>query len=359
MSCNPNDFKANRPEPLPELNDAFGADKFTHPEDAAVLLTEGEFVILEDNYPLGMEILLALKRRIYGREKSSGFGEDRKKRTLFHDASNRLIVPIENNRIALRKAPDIGWLEMLYCDMSNFLVPMPKIQGMNSSWQWYLKGIKYPMLDFHIRPYYGVYFPTRFEHLDLFDKWVKRYKGEKNEAIDIGAGCGILTFILLNQGFKRVYASDTNPNALISVCKTAGDMKLSEQINLSQADLFEQCPVKSDMIVFNPPWLPAQDNLDGIDTAIYYQDKSFFDRFFCEAKIHLKPGGTILFLFSNFAVQNKLTEYHPVIHELEYGNRFVKSKLIKAKVKKASRTTKRSDWRKDEYVELWVLNHKQ
>ena len=358
MSCDQNIFEANRPEPLLSMDDAYGADRHTHPGDAAFLMSEGNYVVLEDDYPMGLAILAALKERIFGKMKPSDFTDDRKKRSLFHHAANRLVVPIENNVIALRKAPDIGWLKSLYEDISDFFLPISKIQGLNSSWQWYVKGIKYPMLNFPIRPYYGVYFPTRFDHLRVFDKWLKRFNGEKNLAIDIGTGCGVLTFIMLNQGFKRVYASDTNPNALISVCKTAEEMNLSERIILKQADLFADCNVKSDLIVFNPPWLPADSDLNGIDTAIYYPDADIFARFFSEAFLRLNSGGTLIFMFSNFAVENKLTEYHPVIHELESNNRFIKKELIRAKVKKASGHTKRKDWRQDEFVELWVLNQR-
>lgn len=358
MSCDPDIFEANRPEPLLSIDGAFGADSNTHPYDAAVLLLDGNYVVLEENYTSGLGILAALKNIIFGRSKPIDFSDNRDKRSLFHSASNNLMVPIENNSIALQMAPSIGWLKTLYEDKSDFFLPMPKIQGLNSSWQWYIKGIKYPMLDFPIRPFYGAYFPTRFEHLRIFDKWMKSFNGEKTQAIDIGTGCGILTFILLNQGFKRVYASDTNPNALISICKTALENKLSDKIILNKADMLQDCPVKSELIVFNPPWLPADSDLNGIDTAIYYPDTDFFNRFFSGAAEQLLPGGTLLFLFSNFASANKITEFHPVKHELESYNRFIESDIIRQKVKKASRSTRRSDWRKDEYVELWVLKQR-
>ena len=62
---------------------------------------------------------------------------------------------------------------------SEFYVPFPEVQGMNSSWQWYQKGLEVKTLDLTLHPYYGTYFPTRFDHLKLFDKWLKKYDGPK------------------------------------------------------------------------------------------------------------------------------------------------------------------------------------
>ncbi|WP_205727987.1 hypothetical protein [Flammeovirga pectinis] len=53
------------------------------------------------------------------------------------------------------------------------------VQGLNSAWQWNKKGIVLPVLRNKVHPYYGVYFPTRFDHLILFDNWLKRYEGPK------------------------------------------------------------------------------------------------------------------------------------------------------------------------------------
>ena len=42
-------------------------------------------------------------------------------------------------------------------------------------------------------------------------------------------------------------------------------------MTLIHGDLFENCDVKADLIVFNPPWLLAKHDLEeGIDKAMYY-----------------------------------------------------------------------------------------
>ena len=103
----------------------------------------------------------------------------------------------------MKKGPTIGWLEKLYPASGDFLLTFPQIQGLNSAWQWYTNGIVIPVLRNKIHPYYGVYFPTRFEHLVLFDNWLKRYNGLKKTAIDIGIGSGILSLMLVKHGFQK------------------------------------------------------------------------------------------------------------------------------------------------------------
>lgn len=45
------------------------------------------------------------------------------------------------------------------------------------------------VIKYHL--YYGAYFPTRFDHLLLFDNWLNRYKGSKKTAIDAGIGSDV------------------------------------------------------------------------------------------------------------------------------------------------------------------------
>jgi methylase of polypeptide subunit release factors len=347
----------NRPEPIPTDTPVWAAKKDTDRGEILQLLLKGEQVLVEDRFQTGLDLLASLKRQVFGKSKELDFEQEREKRRIFREASNRLLIPVEKHRIALKNAPDIGWLAKFYPDRNLFFMPLPQIQGLNSSWQWYVKGVHFPTLDFDIHPYYGVYFPTRFEHLQLFDKWLKNNRLNKVSAMDIGTGCGVLTFMLLNRGFDHVLATDIHPNALISVHENAVKHHLAERISLLQADLFDGCTDQQDLIVFNPPWIPASKNefTGGINDAVYYKDPSLFTRFFEHSVNFLKPEGVLMFIFSNFAEINQITIYHPVKHELETGGRFVLSDMKRMKVKAASSRTKRIDRRLDEEVELWVL----
>jgi predicted RNA methylase len=309
---------------------------------------------LQDRYSTGMSILAELKKQVFGGKKKSDFTAYRDSRSLFYRASNHLLVPIKENRIALKKSPEPGWLEQLYPDYSDFMITFPQFQGLNSSWQWYLNGIKYPGLKEKIHPYYGTYFPTRFDHLHLFDNWLKKYPGSKNRAIDIGTGCGVLALQMLNRGFETVTASDINPNALISVNEHAKKQGLQEKLIIKQSDLFGHLSEKADLVVFNPPWLPAQKDIEGLDNAIYYE-RGLFERFFNQAGKFVNEEGRLVVLFSNLAESVGASDLHPVKKELSEHQRFRKIRLLKRKVKRSSGKTKRRDHRKNEFVELWEL----
>ncbi|MHA2091864.1 MAG: methyltransferase, partial [Candidatus Kariarchaeaceae archaeon] len=260
-------------------------------------------------------------------------------------------------RLEVRKAPEIGWLKILYPEDSEFLISFPDIQGLNSSWQWYLKGLEIEILNLRIHPFYGTYFPTRFDHLQLFDKWLKSYKGNKNNAIDIGVGSGVLSFQLLQNGFSRVLGTDTNKNAIIGTTQESERLGFSDRLSLKYGDLFANCDFKAELIVFNPPWLIAKHQLkEGIDKAIYYET-DLFPRFFEQAKQHLEKEGKLVLLFSNLPEIVGVDEVHPILNELNKYDRFKKELYLQQSVKPSSKKTKRKNWRKDEKIELWVLTH--
>lgn len=141
-----------------------------------------------------------------------------------------------------------------------------------------------------MKPFYGVYLPTRFDHLTLFDQWLKRYEGSKKSAIDVGFGSGVLSLQMVQHGFQKVFGTDTNPNAVVGLTDFMGVTKLSRKIELDHGNLFGKFDKQTELIVFNPPWLPERHDLDSIDEAIYYNETLFSD-FFEGAKQRLLPNG--------------------------------------------------------------------
>jgi methylase of polypeptide subunit release factors len=208
-----------------------------------------------------------------------------------------------------------------------------------------------------MHPYYGTYFPTRFEHLILFDNWLKHYKGPKKTAIDVGVGCGVLSLQMVQHGFQKVYGTDINPNAIVGLAEFMGTTKLSRKIELDHGHLFGKWKKQSELIVFNPPWLPVNPEFEGVDDAMYYNE-TLFPEFFAAAKERLSPEGKLVLIFSNLAQITKVTTEHPIETELAEGNRFQLEKCYKKTVKAASTKTKRDQhWRASEEVQLWVLTH--
>lgn len=329
-----------------------------NPREIVVELIEGNYVLIEDFYFNGLQVLEELKKALKRKYHDKDFQGQREYRSAFRKASHKLLLMVVDHRLEVRKAPKIGWLKILYPEDLEFLISFPDVQGLNSSWQWYLKGLKIEILNLTIHPFYGTYFPTRFDHLQLFDKWLKNYKGSKNNAIDIGIGSGVLSFQLLRNGFSEVLGTDTNQNAIIGTTQESERFGFSDRLSLKHGDLFADSDFKAELIVFNPPWLIAKHQLaEGIDKAIYYE-VDLFPRFFEQAKQHLEKEGKLVLLFSNLAEVVGLDDDHPILKELNTGNRFRKELHMEQSVKSSSKKTRRKDWRKDEKVELWVLIHK-
>ncbi len=351
-------LKADRPEIITTEIDAISFYRKMDTEATVAHMIEGKYVLVEEFYSNGLQVLNELRKNLLLKHKDKTFQGQRDYRAAYRKASHRLLLKVKDNKLIVKKSPDIGWLELLYPDVSEFYISFPDIQGMNSSWQWYEKGIEIKTLGITLKPYYSTYFPTRFDHLKLFDKWLKKYEDSKENAIEIGVGSGVLSFQLIQNGFKNIFATDTNKNAIIGVAQENKRLGYEKHMTLNHGDLFENCDVKADLIVFNPPWLPAKHQLEeGIDKAMYYEDE-LFPRFFEQAKEHLAPEGKIVLIFSNLAEVVDEESIHPIIEELRNHKRFRKELHLRRDVRASSRRTKRRDARDTEKVELWVLSAK-
>ncbi|MDD2382952.1 MAG: methyltransferase [Sulfurospirillaceae bacterium] len=356
------DFLSLQPDRPPIITSEIEVIRFYHDTDvkaAAQQMIAGTYILVEEFYSNGLEILAELKRTLLNYYSDKKFQGQRDYRSAFRKASHLLLVEVQEHKLLVEKAPQIGWLKLLYPEISEFYISFPEIQGMNSAWQWYKKGIEVKTLGITLHPFYGTYFPTRFDHLTLFDKWLKKYVGSKERAIEIGIGSGILSFQLIQNGFETIFATDTNKNAIIGVAHECKRLGYDEKITLNHGDLFENCNVKADVIVFNPPWLLAKHALEeGFDKAIYYE-KELFPRFFEQAQKHLAPEGKLVLLFSNLAQVIDEKSAHPIIEELRTNDRFRKELHLRRDVIASSKKTKRTDARENEKVELWVLTQKQ
>lgn len=352
------DLKINKPTPIKIGLDLATFTRRTNVQETIDDLLAGEQILIKGFYSDGLDLLNELQTYLKKKHSNRSFQDQRAFRLEYKKLSNLVLIEIKAHQLVVRKSPSIGWLEKLYPDSDNFLLSFPQIQGLNSAWQWYINGVNIPVLRNKIHPYYGVYFPSRFEHLQLFDNWLKRYEGPKKTAIDVGIGSGILSLQLMKYGFQKSFGTDLNPNAIIGLKESMAGTKLAVKIELDFAHLFGKWVKPTELIVFNPPWLPASHDLNRLDEAIYYNDK-LFPEFFKEAKERLLPDGRIVLLFSNLAQITNVTKEHPIEKELANETRFELDKHFTKSVKKASDKTKRDQhWRSTEEVELWVLKHK-
>ncbi len=351
------DIKLNKPKPLP-----FDKNLKYYKHGIATTstiegLTKGVPIQIKEFYSDGIGLLKNLHKFLKRTLPNNTYIEQNRYRKEYHKLSNLILLEIVDQKLCTKKSPRIGWLEIFYPENNHFYLTLPQIQGLNSAWQWYENGISTPVLRNKIHPYYGTYFPTRFEHLVLFDNWLKHYKGNKKTAIEVGVGCGVLSLLLIQHQFQKVFATDINPNAIFGLTEFMGTTKLSRKIELDFAHLFGKWNKQTELIVFNPPWMPKSHELNNIDSAIFY-NKSLFLDFFIAAKERLLPEGKLVLIFSNLAQITNVTIDHPIETELAQGKRFQLERCFKKTVKSASSKTKRNQyWRSSEEVELWILTH--
>ncbi|RIA09210.1 methyltransferase family protein [Flavobacteriaceae bacterium MAR_2010_72] len=351
------DIKINKPEPILIHKVQKTFNQGTNVEHTIEYLIQGEFVLINEFYNDGIALLEALHHYLKQKLPNKSFKDQKAYRSEYFKLSNLILLEITNQQLNAKKSPNIGWLQKLYLENNHFYLTFPQIQGLNSAWQWYKNGVSIPVLRNKLHPYYGVYFPTRYDHLILFDNWLKRYKGPKKTVIEVGVGSGVLALQMIQHGFQKVYATDINPNAIIGLIEFMGTTKLSRKIELDFGNLFGKWDKQTEMIVFNPPWLPKPHDLGSIDEAIYY-DKTLFSDFFSAAKKRLLPDGKLVVIFSNLAQIANVTTEHPIEKELAEGNRFQLERCFKKSVKAGSTKTKREQkLRSLEEVELWVLTH--
>ncbi len=321
-------------------------------------LRKGQKFCFAGTWGTAMAFYSWLKKRVQSRFPATDYASSRIQREKLNALTENLFLPIKNHKPDLAKAPGNPWLKEFYPGEKEFMMRFTDYLGLNGARQWYEKGIQFPGLNHKVHPYYGTYFPTRTEHLELFDKWLSGEKDNKN-AIDMGTGCGVLKFYMLKHGIKNITATDINPNGLFSVKQDLVKTGMLKHVNLIQTSFFDGLEmIKPDIVVFNPPWIPAE-TYTSIDQAMYYQ-AGFFDEFFAQAYEKLSASCKIVILFSSFAqVVNAATE-NPIESELKNHQRFLLEEKITQKLQQ--KASPRKDWlsqiRMHEEAELWVLRKK-
>jgi hypothetical protein len=129
-------LKPDRPDIITTKVDAIGFYRKMDTEATVVDMIAGKYVLVEEFYSNGLQVLNELKRNLLLKYKDhKSFQGQRDYRAAFREASHRLLLKVENNKLMVKKGPDFAWLELLYPDVSEFYISFPDVQGMNSSWQ--------------------------------------------------------------------------------------------------------------------------------------------------------------------------------------------------------------------------------
>ncbi|GAA1528732.1 MULTISPECIES: methyltransferase [Brevibacterium] len=217
-----------------------------------------------------------------------------------------LIVELdEDYRLNLRRAPDVS----LACQAAYgpstgpMCVSLTELNGVLSAYQWQLKGVAVPALGEHIHPRYGVFSPIRGEYVDLVAQAPLPASepgspSAPQTAFDLGTGTGVLAAVLVRRGVDHVVTTDINPRAVACAQENLDRLGVADSAEVVQADLFP--PGLADLIVCNPPWLPARPS-SALEAGIYDPGSDVLHRFIDGLAAHLTPNGEGWLILSDLA----------------------------------------------------------
>lgn len=305
-------------------------DDKTTADEAYRLACEGKSLMWRGDFHNARQLLQALKRRI---ERTNERSEQRKMKkaanksakspestsesvaipNLFHQQRqiqaqrsrilSRLLLELDADYVSqLRRAPDVsaacaaafGQLDEL--DKSCIL-SFRDLQGALGAAQWREKGVPIESLGISIFPHYGVFAPTRHEYVQLLLD--APLPAVHDVAYDIGTGTGLLAIILAQRGVRQVIATDLNPRALACASENFTRLKL-DNVKLQQADLYPTDTPLANLIVCNPPWLPAKPS-SPLEYAVYDANSAMLRGLLQGAKQHLAEQGEIWLILSDLA----------------------------------------------------------
>ena len=255
------------------------------------------------------QVLAAMKKRIRRpSEKKKGtpadiqtaFHAHRMKQAQQSRLLNMLAVEIKPNfKLDNARAPDIYAALYDVYDTPNdkpFLLPLNQLLGFIGAYEWHKKGIDIPQLDGKIHVPFGVFSPLRGEYLDLIAQ--APLAPNIQTAFDIGTGSGVIAAILAKRGIPDIIATDTNPKAIACATANLERLGLDKAVSIQLIDLFpETC---ADLIVCNPPWLPAKPT-SAIETALYDPNHAMLTAFLNGVRKHLNPNGEVWLIISDLA----------------------------------------------------------
>lgn len=172
-----------------------------------------------------------------------------------------------------------------------------------------------------IRTFGSVYEPD--EDTFLLISALEKYDFRGKTVLEMGTGSGIIA-LLLAKTAKKAAAVDINPEA-VACAKSNAALNGISNATFIESDLFENVRGKFDVIIFNPPYLPPEENPErtAIKAAncadcISKEDlcwnggaegRQAINRFIERAPQFLKRSGAIFMLESSLSNYRKTISY--------------------------------------------------
>lgn len=288
------------------------ADDTMKADDAYRLACEGVGILWRGDFQNARQLVQAMSRRAdrkkapLGATPAETFHLQRRTKGLRARTLSMVLIEVSAEYgIGLRRAPDLkAACEDAYGEVdAPFVTSLRELLGVSSSHQWRLKGVDVPALGEAIHPHYGVFSPVRGEYVDLVAKApllvVAGGPGQLT-AFDLGTGTGVLAAVLVRRGVGRVVAVDNNPRAIECALENAERLGVEEQVDVEEGDVFPDGDEKADIIVCNPPWIPARPTAL-IEQGVYDPESRMLRRYLTGLAGRLTVGGEGWLILSDLA----------------------------------------------------------
>jgi len=141
---------------------------------------------------------------------------------------------------------------------------------------------------------------------------------EGDYVLDLGTGTGIQAIFAAEKA-GNVLAVDVNPAAVKCSKKNVKYHAMDNKIEVIESDLFSSVDEKFDMIIYNPPfrWFKSRDMLERASLDENYES---LNRFFSEAREHLRENGRIIIVFST---SGDIEYFEYLIKEYEFKSEVI------------------------------------
>ena len=287
------------------------ADDTTNAKVAYKQVCEGTALLYCGDFQNAKQLLQAITRKfdtkpaLPAESLTQAFHQHRARQIQRASITNKILIELNHGACDLKRAPNTkeavagALITNAKIDKvpPKMLLSLRELLGMNGAHEWRKKGVSVDALPANIHAHYGVYSPIRGEYLDLINT---TSLGNAKTAFDIGTGTGVIAAILVTRGIKAVMATDNSVRALNCAAENIEKLNLKQYITLEQANLFPSGHKKADLIVCNPPWLPAKANAP-IEHAIYDPNSAMLKGFLNGVSAHLNDDGEAWLILSDLA----------------------------------------------------------
>lgn len=120
--------------------------------------------------------------------------------------------------------------------------------------------------------------------------------------LEIGIGTGIISLHVCHH-FTTFTGVDISPRAVALAQKNAQQHSIST-IQFFESDLFSNVTGTFDAIIFNPPYVPADEDIKDIEDLAYNggeNGRQTIDQFLSQVEKYLNPGGRVYLLQSSLS----------------------------------------------------------